>query len=389
MTLTKGPQAFTRREYARRLAATKAAMEKAGLDALFITDHANLVWLSGFTAESAYVEQSLVVDPGADEPLLCVRAMDAPAAIHESYLDRDKIVAFPEHLVANPQRNGYDHMVDRMRECGLSGGRIGVEFGTLSFVAAKQLVQAFENAELVDATSLVTWLRLPKSDEEVAVMEAVGKVSDAAMLAAVDTIGTGVPESAAVRAAVDVMIGGVDDVKPTHLKQPAFCTTPLTGTSHVAWSDHVYTAGSQINIELGASCHRYYTGLMRTVHVGPPPDRLRRLHDAESEGLERALEEARPGNRCADVANAFHRVLERHGFQKVSRCGYAIGINWTEVSASLKPGDETILTENMSFHLMLGNWLEEDFGYAFSETFVVAPTGGRTLSTCPRELFIR
>lgn len=388
MTLSKGPQAFSRDEYGRRLALTKAAMAEQGLDALFVTQHANLIWLSGFTADSAYVEQSLVVDPAADEPILCVRAMDAPAAIYASFLDRSRIVAFPERLIANPAETGYHHMIAVMRDHGLVRGRIGVEFGELPYSTVLELRAALADAELVDATDLVKWLRLEKSDEELAVMAAAGRLSDAALLAAVDTIEPGIHESAAVRAATSVLIGD-ERLGGTQIKPPTFCTSPLTGTSHISWSDHRYAAGSQINIELGGTRYRYCTALMRTVHVGEPPDRLKRLHAAELDGLERGLEAARSGNRCADVANAFHAAIGRHGFRKLSRCGYAIGINWTETSASLKPEDQTLLKPNMTFHLMLGNWIEEDFGYAFSETFVVTDSGGRSLSRCPRELFVK
>ena len=389
MTLTKGPQAFTRNEYLRRMARTKAAMAEQDLDALFVTEHANLIWLSGFTADSDYVEQSLVVDPSAEEPLLCVRAQDAPAAIYASFLDRSRIIAFPEHLIANPEASGYDHMIAQMRDRGLARGRIGVEFGELPYATVLKLQAALPGVELVDATALVTWLRLEKSQEELAVMAAAAEISDAAMLAAVAAIEPGVHESVAVQAATNVLIGGVEGAGGTQIYTPTFCTTPLIGTSHISWSDHVYAPGSQTNIELGGMRYRYCAGLMRTVHVGAPPDRLKSLHAAEREGLERGLEAAKSGNTCADVANAFHAAIARHGIRKLSRCGYAIGINWTETSASLKPEDHTVLKPNMTFHLMLGNWIEEDFGYVISETFAVTDSGGRSLSRCPRELFVK
>ncbi len=41
----------------------------------------------------------------------------------------------------------------------------------------------------------------------------------------------------------------------------------------------------------------------------------------------------------------------------------------------------------MTFHLMLGNWLEEDFGYVISETFRVTTSGGEALGRAPRLLF--
>ncbi|MCB2129585.1 MAG: aminopeptidase P family N-terminal domain-containing protein, partial [Rhodobacteraceae bacterium] len=46
---------FSAAEYARRLQKTRAAMEKAGLDAVFVTDPSNQAWLTGYDGWSFYV----------------------------------------------------------------------------------------------------------------------------------------------------------------------------------------------------------------------------------------------------------------------------------------------------------------------------------------------
>ncbi|WP_439397436.1 hypothetical protein ACRQ5Q_09950 [Bradyrhizobium sp. PMVTL-01] len=40
----------------------------------------------------------------------------------------------------------------------------------------------------------------------------------------------------------------------------------------------------------------------------------------------------------------------------------------------------TELKPNMTFHLMLGNWIEEDFGYVISQTLCVTETGAEALT---------
>jgi len=383
MPIARGQLAFTREEFLRRVRLTKAAMADRRVDTLFVTDHANLIWLTGYTAESAYVEQSLVISHDLEEPILCVRKMDFPSAVHQSFMDRERIMAFPESLIANADANGYDHMIAHLRDLGILKGTCGIEHGGLSALAAAYLERRLAPLTVVDATHLVTWLRLRKSDEEIALMRRAGVVADEAILAAARTIRVGSRESDAVAAAYSVMVKG-----GTQIAGSNFCTTPLTGAAHIQWSDHVYAPGSQVNIELGGAIERYCTGVMRTVHVGPPPDRLARIHDAEVAGLTAALEAAKTGNTCSDVASAFHAKLNAHGFEKESRCGYAIGINWTETTASLKVGDMTVLEPNMTFHLMLGNWVDEDFGYVISETFRVTDAGGDSMSSLPRQIFV-
>ncbi len=47
----------------------------------------------------------------------------------------------------------------------------------------------------------------------------------------------------------------------------------------------------------------------------------------------------------------------------------------------------TELKANMTFHLMLGNWVDLDFGYVVSGTFRVTETGVEVLTNTPRKLF--
>ncbi|RUW64522.1 M24 family metallopeptidase, partial [Mesorhizobium sp. M4B.F.Ca.ET.049.02.1.2] len=156
---------------------------------------------------------------------------------------------------------------------------------------------------------------------------------------------------------------------------------------HIPWTGDVFRDGSQINVELGGTRHGYSAGLMRTFSIGAPSERLRRIHEAQVEGLEAALAAVRPGSTCSEVANAFYTTLRKHGFDKETRCGYAHGIGWLEPTASLKDGDTTELKPNMTFHLMLGNWIEDDFGYVISETFRVSGTGAEVLTKTPRKVF--
>ena len=61
--------------------------------------------------------------------------------------------------------------------------------------------------------------------------------------------------------------------------------------------------------------------------------------------------------------------------ERGNRCGYAIGVSyppdWGEHTASLRPGDRTVLAPNMTFHMILGMWMD-DYGFDHFEAFVEA-----------------
>ncbi len=106
-----------------------------------------------------------------------------------------------------------------------------------------------------------------------------------------------------------------------------------------------------------------------------------------------ALEMAKPGVTCEEVeaAAAWQRTLRKYGYSQQSRVGYSIGLNyppdWGERTASLRPGDKTVLQAGMCFHFQSGMWLD-DFGAAVSEPFVVTENGGERLSNVSRELIV-
>ncbi|MES0192652.1 Xaa-Pro peptidase family protein [Mesorhizobium sp. LSJC264A00] len=387
MTIYRGPQAFPRTEYLGRLAAVKKEMSRRDLDALVVTSASDITYLTGYTALSGYVPQGLVVQIAEEEPTFILRRMDAPAAIHETFLDRTKIIGYPEALVGNPDADGYDTIIDFLLESGLGNRGVGVEISNLFVQTAEKFKSRLPKARLVDCTKAVAWIRLVKSDREIEIMREAAAISDAAILRAAEVIRPGVREADAIAEILGTLARGANGKPGTMIQQIGLCSSPRTGTCHIPWSEDVFRDGSQINLELGGVRYGYCAGIMRTFSIGAPSDRLRRIHDAEVAGLEAALGTIRPGSTCSDVANTFYRTIEKAGFRKESRCGYAHGIGWLEPTASLKDGDMTELKANMTFHLMLGNWIDEDFGYVISETFRVTDTGAEVLTSAPRQIF--
>ena len=157
---------------------------------------------------------------------------------------------------------------------------------------------------------------------------------------------------------------------------PLIQVAEATSTPHLTWTD------APLPSEGLARAHR---------HLGKAPSRIERLAAVIVEGGDLALEAARPGVTCAEVEAVWQRVLNRHGYRKESRVGYSIGLgfppDWGERTASLRPGDTTVLEAGMCFHFQSGMWLD-DFGAAISESFVVTESAGERLCAVDRGLFV-
>jgi len=157
-----------------------------------------------------------------------------------------------------------------------------------------------------------------------------------------------------------------------------------TGTPHLTWTDREFEDGDPVIIELSGCRHRYHSPLARTTFVGDPPDELQETADIVVEGLEAALDAAEPGVTCESVEKAWRDTIAQYGLEKEDRIGYSMGLgyppDWGEHTASIRPGDETILEEDMTFHMIPGIWTDE-IGMEISETFHVTSNGAETWPT--------
>ncbi|WP_245266072.1 M24 family metallopeptidase [Mesorhizobium sp. L103C119B0] len=147
---------------------------------------------------------------------------------------------------------------------------------------------------------------------------------------AAEVIRDGVREADAIAEIVATLVHGANGKSGTSLAIPHLCSSPRTGASHITWSEDVFRQGSQINLEISGVRHGYTAPISRTFSIGRSSERLRRVHEAQVAGLEAALSTIRAGRTCSDVAEAAYRAIERLGFKKESRCGYPVGIDWTE-----------------------------------------------------------
>ena len=62
--------------------------------------------------------------------------------------------------------------------------------------------------------------------------------------------------------------------------------------------------------------------------------------------------------------------------------------DWGEATLSLRPGDKTVLQEDMVIHIIPGIWLD-DWGLEISECVLITPDGGKPFCRYPRELVVK
>jgi len=387
--------AFPDDEYAQRLEKTRVRMADAAIDVLLVTDPANMNYLTGYDAWSFYVPQAVIVPIKAEPPIWVGRGMDAQSAILTTVLPKDNILSYADDYIESPVKHAMQHVAGVLEQRGFAHGRIGYEGNAYFFTARnlQVLTESLPTARFADADLLVNWVRTVKSPREIDVMRQAARIVENVMRVAIEAVSVGTRQCDAAALISEAQIRGTKEFGgDAPANPPSILSAENAATPHASWSDKPFRADTATCLELSGCRLRYHCAMSRTVYLGKPPDEMRRVATATADGMEAALATVKPGALCQDIELAWRQTINRAGFSKPSRIGYSIGVNyppnWADHTASIREGDMTVLEPNMTFHLMLGMWME-GWGFELSDTFRVTDTGHEVLADFPRQLFVK
>jgi ectoine hydrolase len=386
---------FHTEEYLERIGNTKKRMTDGGIDVLVVSDPANMNYLTGYDGWSFYVPQAVVVSLDQEQPLWIGRGMDANGARHTTFLSEANIVGYPDDFVQSSVKHPMNFVADEIKRRGWGKQAIGTEMDAYYFSARcfAELQKSLPQANFKDGNLLVSWVRIVKSDQEIKYMKQAGQISEKVMQTALDRLSPGVRECDVVAAVYQTQMAGTAEFGGDYPAiVPMMPTGEKTSAPHLTWTDEPYQNEQAVNLELAACRHRYHSPLARTAYLGKnPSDKLTRLAEHTVEGLNLTLDSIKPGMLCEEVEMVWRQHIARVGLEKESRIGYSMGLNyppdWGEHTASLRPGDQTVLSPNMTFHMILGMWMD-NYGFECSESFRVTENGCETFADFPRKLFV-
>lgn len=394
MPSTRTSPSFPDAEYWDRIEKTRAAMEHGGIDVLVITDPSNMSWISGYDGWSFYVHQAVILGMEG-EPIWWGRGIDVAGALRTVFMEEDNIFGYEDSYVQNPERHPMEDLARILDAMGWAQARVGIELDNYYFSAKAYttLLDCMPSAELIDATEIVNWQRAIKSETEIIYMRRAAAIVEAMHARIVELAEPGLPKHQLVAEIYHTGISGVGGHWGDYPAIVPMAPSGLDATApHLTWDDTPLRTGETTFFEIAGAHRRYQCPQSRTLFLGKPPQKYLDAARAVAEATEAALEQARPGNRCEDVANAFNLALEAHGYVKDNRCGYAIGLSyppdWGERTMSFRRGDRTVLQPGMTFHLMPGLWLD-DGGIEITEPILITESGVEKLCRTPGGLTVK
>ncbi|MCP2013501.1 Xaa-Pro aminopeptidase/Xaa-Pro dipeptidase [Deinococcus sp. HSC-46F16] len=339
----------------------RAAMRQAGVDALWVSDPANVRAVSGFS--SGKDGKVLVTGDGA---VLYTDGRYTVQAQEESRIE--------QHIARPPET--YQDAAERVR-----GGRVGFEAEHLTVAGLEALREHWE-AELVPTRGLVEGVRLIKTPEEVEAIREAQALADRVFGEVRPMIRAGVRElDVALELETGLRRAGAEvgfDV--------IVASGPRGAMPHGVASERVIEDGDLVTIDFGARVRGYHSDMTRTVAVGRPSEEMRRVYEAVLEAEEAAVAAVRPGVRAADLDALARGILERHGLSEAfaHSLGHGVGLNIHE-GPGLRGTSEDVLEPGMVITVEPGAYLPGVGGVRIEDLVLVTEGGYEVLSHTPKE----
>lgn len=386
--------AFEKEEYEIRISKVRKSMDEKNIEVLIVTDPSNMAWLTGYDGWSFYVHQCVVLSLEG-EPFWYGRGMDTNGAKLTVFMQHENIIGYPDDYVQNPEKHPMDYLSEILTVKDWAQKTIGVEKDNYYFSASclESLQRNLVQANFVDSTGLVNWQRTVKSPRELEFMRKAAKIVEKMHARIFEVMEPGMRKNDLVAEIYHSGITGTEDGGGDYA-----AIVPMTPTGadasapHLTWDDQPIPNNSGTFFEIAGCYRRYHCPLSRTIYLGQPPQKYLDVEKAVLEGIEAGLEAAKPGNFAEDIEAAWRKTIAKYGYEKESRCGYAIGLSyppdWGERTVSFRKGDKTVLEPNMTFHFMPALWFD-DWGLETTESIVITDSGVETLANVPRKLFVK
>ena len=376
---------FTESEFSARRARLMARMAEEKLDALLLFAQESMYWLTGFDSFGYCFFQTLVVKADGTLTLL-TRTPDLRQAKHTSTIEN--IVVWVDRLNADPAVD----VRNLLSDLDLLGMRVGIEYdthGRTGRVARLVDNQLTNFCQVLDASYLVSNLRLVKTQAEIAKVTQAAELADLAYDAALPLIGPDADEAEILAAMQSAVLAGGGDYSANPFvigsAADALLCRYKSGRRRLSPTD-------QLTLEwAGVSAH-YHAPMLRTVVVGNPTARHRELHTAALDGMKAVEHVLRPGHTFGEVFDAHAKIMDDRGLtrHRFNACGYSVGArfapSWME-HQMFHAGNPQVIEADMTLfvHMIIMD-SDRETAMTVGHTYLTTETAPRALSRHPLDL---
>ena len=383
------PLPFSETEYRARVASVRAAMEVRGIDLLYVSNPANIFYLTNIEA----------IWFAGRTPTGVAIASTGPVIYYDSWNHGGIVRAqgVVDEFVPFERYTGVPELVADLRARGLTSGTVAVEAWVPNPAppVKEQIVAALSEAgaHVVDGSFIVDDVRFIKSPAEIAYIEEAATIADAAMSAVQEMIAPGISESQISAEIYRVCMtagGGEPGIRNmVH-------SGPRSAHHHGAASQRRLELGDLIVVDFCAVIHRYHADLARTFAIGSIPEAEQMMATIAGSIDEVLSRVSKPGISMQLVQDTAEDYLERHDLLRHGHFigGYALGVafppDWV---GHVYLGSNTMSQRTFDVGAVMNyeNLMEvkeEGWGLGYIDTLIMRPDGLEVMSDFNRNLII-
>ncbi len=356
-------------------------LDQSGLDAIVALSLDNVTYLSGawiLTQRIIPDRLAIVLWPRQGEPVFILSDLEvAPIKDRCTIADARTYFEFKTSPV--------EMLADAIAEKGLSSGRLGIEWRSMSVAHFEQLRKLLPAAQFDDGAGVMERVRMVKTDEEIEVLSWAANITEQAIVDGFqESTGSDSEKSVGTNIASKIMANGADVMNFNFLG---------CGFRSVEW--HAWPGadklelGKVITTDVGGSFGGYWSDVARTVIVGPPTPKQRDLFDRLFQVQLKTVEAIKPGLRASDLYRICENAYAEMGLPFwMPHVGHGIGLGLHEYPM-INPYVDQELLPGMVLNVEPAHVENGVEGYHVEDLVQVTETGFKPLTNMSRwsELF--
>jgi Xaa-Pro dipeptidase len=377
-----------------RLQRARQLMATNKLDAVMLMGGTSLVYFTGirwFMSERFFA----VVLPAKGDPFYVCPAFENDRALEQVALGLD-ILAKPDVRVWEEDESPYARVAQGLKDRGVAGGTLGVE-ETVRFVfsqgvtaaasemnTAQNLAGKLPALKMVSATPVTAGCRMIKSKHELELMTLANQVTLAAYEAAYLSSKEGMTQRE---------FGQL--VSLAHERQgfqggASIQVGEYSALPHGSAQSQVLREGTILLMDGGCAVEGYESDISRTVVLGRPTDKMKKVFEIVHRAQSAALAAAKPGGQCQAVDAAARKVVSDAGYGPdykhfTHRVGHGIGMDGHEWPYLVR-GNALPLAPGMCFSDEPGIYIRGEFGVRLEDDMHITENGAELFTPQSKSL---
>jgi len=357
---------ITSEERQARLAKAQRLMAENKIDAIFVGGGTTLNYFIGMRWGNSERLTGMIL-PKSGDPIYVTPEFERARTTEQVRFGHD-VRGWEEH------EDPYQRVAEVMADLKISTGTLGIE-ETVPFFRAKGIADALPNMTIVDAWPVTVGCRAIKSPAELALMQLANDTTLAVYEAVWKALKPGMTQHD-VRALLAMAYGR------TGLEGGASINVgKYTASPHGSIEPQHIVDGTPIILDGGCKADGYTSDITRTLVLGTPSGKMRKVYEIVRQAQTAALEAARPGVSMASVDAVARKVVSDAGYGPDytyfgHRLGHGIGMDMHEWNYLVR-GNERLLEPNMTFSDEPGIYIPGEFGVRLEDCMYITEDGAR------------